>query len=158
MDRTTLRRVLSLVPYGISVVTAREAGRHVSMLATWVTQVSFHPPLVALATENDSHMLRAIRSAGFFAVNFLPEGGKKIASSFLKPAAVGEGAVASHPFTVAPNGSSFLNEAAGSVECRVTALHPAGDHTLVVGEVCEAVARGESAPLLLSATGWKYQK
>ncbi len=158
MDKKTLRDALSLIPYGISIITSRESEHHVTMLATWLTQVSFHPPLVALAVESDSQMLRAIQATGFFGVNLLPEGGKGIASAFLKPAELREGKIAGETFTLGAHGSCFLDRAAGSMECRVTSAQATGDHTLIVGEVLEAVARGGHAPLLLSATGWKYQK
>lgn len=158
MDRKTLHEVLSMIPYGISIITSRESEKHVTMLATWLTQVSFHPPLIALAVESDSHMLRAINAAGYFAVNFLPGGGKKIASAFLKPAEVRDGKIAGQTFTAAAHGSCFLDAAAACMECQLVGAQATGDHTLVVGEVVHVEAHGAGAPLLLSATGWKYQR
>jgi flavin reductase (DIM6/NTAB) family NADH-FMN oxidoreductase RutF len=158
MDKQQLRQVLSLLPYGVYVVTSRDGERHVTMLATWISQVSFRPPLIALSLESDSQMLRTIRTHGIFSVNLLPEGGKELAASFLKPAESRENLVAGHPFTLAAHGSCILTEASGALECRAAQEVPAGDHTIVLGEVIDAVPLGGGDPLTLRDTGWKYQK
>jgi flavin reductase (DIM6/NTAB) family NADH-FMN oxidoreductase RutF len=50
-----------------------------------------------------------------------------------------------------------LSEAVGWVECRAVASLPAGDHTLVLGEILEAgVENGDATPLTLQEAGFKY--
>ena len=44
----------------------------------------------------------------------------------------------------------------GWLECRLVATMPAGDHTLVLGEVVEAGVEREGLPLTLAETGMKY--
>ena len=51
----------------------------------------------------------------------------------------------------------MLADGVGWVECRVVATLPAGDHTLVLGEVVEAgVEHGEAQALTLQEAGFKY--
>jgi len=40
--------------------------------------------------------------------------------------------------------------------CAAQAVHPAGDHSLVVGEAVEAGVQQEIEPLTLKETGWHY--
>jgi flavin reductase (DIM6/NTAB) family NADH-FMN oxidoreductase RutF len=50
-----------------------------------------------------------------------------------------------------------LVEALGWVECRAIASLPAGDHTIVLGEVVEAgVESADAQPLTLQEAGFKY--
>jgi flavin reductase (DIM6/NTAB) family NADH-FMN oxidoreductase RutF len=49
-----------------------------------------------------------------------------------------------------------LVDCLGWVECRVVATLPAGDHTLVLGEVVGAAVEHEGEPLTLQAAGFKY--
>jgi 3-hydroxy-9,10-secoandrosta-1,3,5(10)-triene-9,17-dione monooxygenase reductase component len=158
MDRGAARQVLSRIPYGIYVVGAREAGRPVTMIATWMTQVSFFPQLIALSVERDAHMRNCIAGSGYFSLNLLPAGSKGLAAAFLKPVESKGTTVGGHEYIEAPNGSPFLREASACIECRVTQRIPAGDHEIIVGEVVEARREKEGEVLTMRETGWNYQK
>ena len=54
------------------------------------------------------------------------------------------------------SGTPVLVDALGWVECRVVATLPAGDHTLVLGEIEAAGVEHEGAPLTLQEAGFKY--
>jgi len=54
------------------------------------------------------------------------------------------------------SGAPILTDALGWVECRVVATLPAGDHTLVLGEVIEAGVEHDGHPLTLAEAGFKY--
>jgi len=55
------------------------------------------------------------------------------------------------------SGAPILAEALGWIECRVVATLPAGDHTLVLGEVLEAgVEHDGGQALTLQEAGFKY--
>jgi flavin reductase (DIM6/NTAB) family NADH-FMN oxidoreductase RutF len=49
-----------------------------------------------------------------------------------------------------------LVDALGWVECRVVATLPAGDHTLVLGQIEAAGVEHEGEPLTLQEAGFKY--
>jgi flavin reductase (DIM6/NTAB) family NADH-FMN oxidoreductase RutF len=160
VERVTLRKVLGEIPYGIVVVGGSSAGSIYTMVATWVTQVSFTPPMVALALERGSTMRTMAESSGFFSLNLLPAGreGMEMARDFLKFSGVRGELLNGHPYSLAPNGTPYLGEAIGSVECRVASSLETGDHFLVVGEVVDVVFRREGRALTLRETGWKYQR
>jgi flavin reductase (DIM6/NTAB) family NADH-FMN oxidoreductase RutF len=158
MDREILRQVLGKIPYGILILGSKTESGVSAMVATWVTQVSFKPPLLAAAIEADSTMRRLVEKSGYFSVNLLPSGGKGVAKSFLKSQPSNGTSVSGHQYRAARHGSPFLSEAAASLECRVTEFHTTGDHILFVGEVVEAEVRRDEEVLTLKETGWKYQK
>jgi flavin reductase (DIM6/NTAB) family NADH-FMN oxidoreductase RutF len=128
------------------------------MIATWVTQVSFFPQLVAISLENDSIMNRAIRQTGYFSLNLFPTNGKEIVTSFLKPGVTTPAAIAGRAWYGAENGSPFLRDASACLECRVVERLVTGDHELVVGEVVDAKTHAEGQVLTLRKTGWNYQR
>jgi flavin reductase (DIM6/NTAB) family NADH-FMN oxidoreductase RutF len=149
--------VLRYFPYGLHAVTVRSGDDQHAIAAAWVMQASFAPPMVVVAAENESRCLPMIRDAKAFVVNVrgaeqrdlasrLGHGGgaaaEKLSSVATKPA----------PVTGAPVVISCL----GWLECRLVATMPAGDHTLVLGEVVEAGAQREGLPLTLAETGMKY--
>ena len=74
MDEAAKKTVLRLFPYGLYAVTATDGAVASGMTANWLTQVSFEPPLVAVAVERDARTLALIRAAGHFAVNVLENG------------------------------------------------------------------------------------
>lgn len=158
MDRKEARNVLSQFPYGIFVVGSREGGRPQVMIATWITQVSFFPQMVALSLETDSKMADAVRQSGFFSLNLLPKDGKEIAASFLKTPEVTATSIGGHAYAEALNGSPFLLEATASLECRVVHRSMTGDHELVLGEVVDARTHREGEVLTMRKTGWNYQR
>ena len=67
MDEATKKTVLRLFPYGLYAVTASDGELTSGMTANWLSQVSFEPPQVVVAVENDARTLGLIRRAGRFA-------------------------------------------------------------------------------------------
>jgi len=124
-----------------------------------VTQVSFDPPWVAIAVEEDSKMRGYIERSGVFCVNILPAGGIKTAKAFLKSPEAQEGTIGGRAFEPGASGTPFLLDATASFECKVMNALPVPDHVLFIGEVIDAVLRKEgSGALTLRETGWRYSR
>ncbi len=152
------REVLARMHYGLYIGASRHQDKAVAMIVTWVSQVSFFPQLVEISIENVSPLKECIQGSGFFSINLLPSGGKKLAASFLHQGKTGPGVINGRPFEPAANGSPFLTEASASIECIVTAHHESGDHTVFVGEVVDARTRRGGDVLSMKETGWNYQR
>lgn len=158
VNRSQAREVLSRIPYGLYVAGSRDGEKPVTMIATWVTQVSFFPQMLAFAVEKDSPMMACIEQSGFFSINLLPAGGKETAADFLRPGEITPGRIGGHPYEPAVNGSPFLLEASAALECKAVERYPAGDHTLVLGEVVDARTQAGGGVLTMLETGWNYQR
>ncbi len=158
MDRSQAREVLSRMHYGLYIAASRDDDKTVGMIVTWVSQVSFFPQLVAVSLENVSPLKDCIERTGYFSLNLLPSGGKQLASSFLRPGKATPNLINGRPFEAAAHGSPFLTEASACIECRVSARHETGDHTIFVGEVVDARTRRGGDVLSMKETGWNYQR
>lgn len=156
MDPETRKKVLRRIVHGVYVMGVRDEAKLNAFTATWVTQVSFEPPLVAVAVRKDSLSYRMLEKSRVFVLNFLGAGQKALAQHFLKPAHLGSDKLAGVPHRAGVTGAPILEEAAAYAECRVKEIHAAGDHSIVVGEVVEVKLQQETEPLTLKETGWHY--
>ena len=159
MEEEAKRQVLRQVPYGMFVMTATAGGKPAASTLTWISQCSFHPPLVMIGVQSNSLTHAAIEASGALAVNFLAENQREIAEKFFQPP---EDADSGHlhglPCEPGPEtGSPLLTDLPAWIEARVTARVERGDHTVYVCEVVGAGAReSDFQPLLLASTSWKY--
>lgn len=151
-------QVLRQFPYGLYLVGSSRNGHPLVILANWVTQVSFSPPLVAVAIEHESKMHQFISDSGYFSVNVLPAGNAQLPRDFLKSQEPKEGTISGHPFQASRHGSPLIDDASSSLECQVVAAHEAGDHTLFVGQVIHGQVNGETAGITLKESGLSYYK
>ena len=153
MDNASFRRAAGQFASGIVVVTTR--GGH-AMTVSAFTSVSLDPPLVLFCAEKIARFHDAVLAEGSWAVSILAEDDEKTARWLATRGRPMDGqldGVAHHPGPA--TGAPLLDDALAVLECRTTAVHDAGDHSIVVGEV-EAVtappetrARPRPPPALL---------
>ncbi|MEJ7653596.1 MAG: flavin reductase family protein [Chloroflexia bacterium] len=157
MDQATKKKVLRKFTYGLFVITVADGGEANGFTANWITQASFEPPMVVFAMENDSRSIDMIERSTAFAVNILPAGTRELAGKLGRSSQQNPDKLADVEHEPGPaTGSPILAESAGWLECRLVATTPAGDHTLLLGEVVEAGEKLDVAPLTLSDTGFRY--
>ena len=159
MDEEAKRQVLRRIPYGMFVMTATAGGNPAASTLTWISQCSFHPPLVVIGVQRNSLTHAAIEASGALAVNFLAHDQREIAEKFFRPPDdAGSGRLHGMAYESGPEtGSPLLTDLPAWIEARVTDRVERGDHTVYVCEVVGA-GRRESTfqPLLLASTSWNY--
>lgn len=158
MDARAKKTILDRFPYGLYVVTVSHDAAEHGMTANWVTQAAFEPPMVVVAVENGSKTIEMIRDARHFAVNVLQEGQRELAAKLGRTSEQAPQKLKGIRTKPGPHsGAPLLLDALGWVECRLVATLPAGDHTLVLGEVEGAGVEHEGArALTLQETGFHY--
>jgi len=156
MDIEAKKKALRKIVHGVYVIGVQREGSVNAFTATWVTQVSFSPPLVVVGVRNDGLSHSMIEASKVFVINFLGTGQKPLAQHFLKPAHLGGEKLAGVRYRLGRLGAPILEEAIAYVECEVRQIHPGGDHSIVVGEVVEAGLHQDADPLTLKETGWQY--
>jgi flavin reductase (DIM6/NTAB) family NADH-FMN oxidoreductase RutF len=158
MDDALKIGVLARFPYGLYVVTVAHNGEEHGMTANWITQASFDPPMIAVSIENTSKTINLIRDAHHFAVSLLTTGQRELAGKLGRTSEQAPQKLKGIKTKPAPTAQTpVLTEAVGWVECRAVATLPAGDHTLVLGEILAAgVENGDAEPLTLKEAGLKY--
>jgi flavin reductase (DIM6/NTAB) family NADH-FMN oxidoreductase RutF len=152
MESEEFKRILGHWGSGVAVVATRAAnGKLCGLTANAVASVSLDPALVLVCVEHTADTHDCIREAGVFSINVLDSTQERMARRF-SAWQVGtkfEG-IAFHAETT---GVPILDDALAWIECRVTAEHDGGDHTIFVGEVLAGDAR-EGIPLIYYRGGY----
>jgi flavin reductase (DIM6/NTAB) family NADH-FMN oxidoreductase RutF len=142
----SLASALGRIPSGLFIVTIRHGRSETGMLASWVQQCSFDPPQVTMAVNAQRPFLPWLAVDAPFTVNVLSEGQKHLVAHFGRGFAPGEAAFNGIELVKVPEGAPALAEALAYLDCRVTALVPAGDHVVVVGRVVAGEVRHDGRP------------
>lgn len=157
MDLQAKRIALRKIPHGIYIVGVKRDAQVNAFTATWLTQVSFTPPLVALGVKKDAGSFEMMKQSRAFSVNLLGKGQKAIAEHFVKPASVVGEKLKGVPHRAGKTGAPVLDEAIAYFECEVREIaNERGDHAVVIGEVVEAGVHRDEPALTLADTGWHY--
>ena len=157
MDLQAKKTALRKIPHGVYVVGVKQDSQLNAFTATWLTQVSFTPPLVAVGIKKDSHSLAMIKQEQVFCVNILGKDHKALAEHFVKPSTTMGDKLQTIPYRAGATGAPVLEDAIAYVECRVREVaNEHGDHAIVIGEVVEAGVRTDGPALTLMDTGWHY--
>jgi flavin reductase (DIM6/NTAB) family NADH-FMN oxidoreductase RutF len=148
--------VLRLFTYGLFVVGVSDCLESNAFTANWLSQVSFDPPMVAVSVENGVRSHRLIEASGRFSVSVLAEGQRQIAADLGKSSEQSPSKLDSVAYRFDGQGCPVLTEALGYLSCAVTGSLPAGDSTVYVGEVVEAVSFRDGRPLTMSEAGFRH--
>lgn len=140
------RQILGHYPTGVCVVTAVEPdGTSAGMVVGSFTSVSLHPPLVAFFPDKKSTSWPRIERAGRFCVNILADNQEEICRIFSRPS---ENRFADIAHRLSDGGSPILDGALAWIDCTLHAVHEAGDHYIVLGEVQALNTERDGRPLL----------
>ena len=137
------RDILGRYPTGVAIVSARVGGKPVGVTVNSFASVSLDPPLVLWSIERDRDRYELFDGVEHYAINIL----------------AGDQAGAAHACALDPDLTRcgiethgedvpVLPDSVGYLLCRRTAVHPGGDHDIIVGEVLRhALLRDEPALL-----------
>ena len=139
------RDVLGRFATGVTVVTSVSGGVPVGMTCQSFTSVSLSPPLVLFCPAKTSRAWPLIERAGFFCVNLLAEGQQELSDGM---ATKGDRKFDGVGWRPAASGAPLLDGVLGHVDCAVHAVHEAGDHYVVIGEVQDLGLGVDKDPLV----------
>ena len=154
IDPSTFRTVLGHFPTGIGFLIALVGGVAVGLAVGSFFSVSLDPPLVGFAAGSQSSSWPRIREAGRFCVNVLGDHQEDVCRVF---AGKGDDKFAGLGYDAAPfSGAPRIHDGVAWIDCELDAVHPAGDHDLVIGRVHDlAVADDVKAhPLIFYRGGY----
>jgi flavin reductase len=146
-----LRAVMRRAPASVSVLTVDTGRERLGLTVSSLLSLSLDPQLVGVSIARDAAMHELLREAGGFTISLLAGGQEWLAQHFARgvpPIGMWRGVDTEE----GERGAPLLAGALGWLECRLAGEHPAGDHTLFVGEV-ESVRLGSSAPPLVYVGG-----
>jgi flavin reductase (DIM6/NTAB) family NADH-FMN oxidoreductase RutF len=151
LDPATFRSVLGRFASGITIVTTSdEQDTDHGMTVSAFCSVSLDPPLVLVCIDHAATMHPLIDRMTHFAVNVLSSDQEALSRRFATEELNRFDGIG---YVRGTNGPPLLDEALAHLECRVHRLLPAGDHTIVLGEV-EAASARDARPLLYYRGGY----
>lgn len=153
-DEATQRRfrdAMGLFPTGVTLLTARGTdGTDRAITANSFTSVSLDPLLVLVSVEHASRLHDAVLASGRWAVSLLPRSLEEVSRRFARRGhRVAEGLADVPHHRGRHSGALLLDGALSAFECRTTAVLPAGDHTVLLGEVLGIELNDPDAPPLV---------
>lgn len=156
LDPSAKRTVLRLFTYGLYVVGVSDGSDANVFTANWLTQVSFDPPLLALSVENGCRSHGIIERGRKFAVSVLETGRRELAGDLGRHSTESSDKLSQVAHRFASNGCPVLDEALGYVACEVESSTPAGDSTVYVACVTEALSLKDGEPLTMREAGFRH--
>lgn len=143
-DRRQFRNALGRYPTGVAIATCLGPdGRALGITINSFASVSLDPPLILWSIETRSGAASAFANGPRFAISVLGEHQEGIARAFAWPEGDPFAKVAHEPGLC---GIPLMTGALASFECRREAVHPGGDHLILVGQV-ECFAYRSGRPL-----------
>jgi 3-hydroxy-9,10-secoandrosta-1,3,5(10)-triene-9,17-dione monooxygenase reductase component len=144
IDEAQFRSVLGHFASGVVIVTGMSDGTPCGFTCQSFFSVSLDPPLVAIAPGKASASWPKVSSQGEICINMLEAGQEGLARTF---AVSGAEKYLSVDWEPAKNGAPRLHGCLAWIDCRIAAIHDAGDHHLVVAEVSD-LESADGSPLL----------
>jgi flavin reductase (DIM6/NTAB) family NADH-FMN oxidoreductase RutF len=139
---------LGRIPSGLFVITARQGEAETGMLASWIQQCSFDPPLITVALKQGREITAWLSEGAPFTVNILDESQTDMIIHFGRGFSLKEQAFDGLEIDRPNSAPPVLAEALAYLECRVTARYRTGDHDLYVGRVVAGGLRSEGHPMV----------
>jgi len=142
------RKAMRDLAASVTIVTTRCGNEIHGMTASAVCCVSLTPPLLLVCIAKSTRTHRLIAEGGVFAVHLLLQAQRDLADRFAGRL-IGcderfNGLAYDHGMTGAP----VLLDCLAFLECRVTAAHDGGDHTIFIGSVEDVGRREGGRPLI----------
>ncbi|MGY6547499.1 MAG: flavin reductase family protein [Roseinatronobacter sp.] len=131
------RDALGRFATGVTVITTLTPDGPLGITANSFAALSLDPPLVMWAPGRFSRRFDAFAEAAYFAIHVLAAEQQTIADHFARKGGVFED-LAQEPGL---EGLPLLPGCLARFECARHAVHPGGDHAIIVGEVLRVQAR-----------------
>jgi len=153
-DSDAYRRAMGRFATGVTVLTTRTREIDHAMTASAMTSVSLEPLLLLVCIEREGRFHDAVIEAGVFGISVLSGRDRPHADWLATRGRPLHGQLDRIPHDHGPQtGVALLNEALSAFECRTTAVYPAGDHSIVVGEVVSVAGAAHPGEALVYYRG-----
>ncbi len=146
--REDILHALANLSHGVYVLGSRRGREMTAMTAAWVSQVSEHPPCVAVAVRDDRYTHSVILESATFSLSILRDDQVNVATHFAETSGEYHEKLHGIPYGLSPGGSPVLLDCLAYLDCKVLDTARAGDHTVFIGEVTASESYGPDYPLL----------
>jgi flavin reductase (DIM6/NTAB) family NADH-FMN oxidoreductase RutF len=127
--------VLGRVPSGIFILTVGTGERATGMLASWVQQAGFEPPMLSVAVKLGRYTSDWLTEGQPFVLNLVGESQSTFLKHFGRGFAPDEPAFDGIPITHCRRGVPILTDVLGHLECEPVRHVDSGDHRIFLANV-----------------------
>ena len=140
---------------GVTIVTIRAGQETHGLTVSAFASISPEPPLILVAIDHRHHAYGLLQRPGaVFAVNVLCQDQVELSNRFAW--VKDEDRFALGSWGTAVTGAPILEDALAWLDCSIYAVHPAGTHSLYVGQVeATATPRHDCPPLVYWNRGYR---
>ncbi|MGD2270708.1 MAG: flavin reductase family protein [Desulfobacterales bacterium] len=133
--------VLGKITNGIYLLTTFHKDQINGMIASWVSLISYDPPLIMIAVHPNRYSHQLIEQSGYFALHSLGKRQKDYLARF--KGSDPRAKFSSIKWDTAMTGCPIIDDCVAYLECQVTASCRPGNHTIFIGEIVNAQALSE---------------
>jgi flavin reductase (DIM6/NTAB) family NADH-FMN oxidoreductase RutF len=148
-----LAQALGRVPSGLYILTVRQGEQATGMLASWVQQAGFNPPMLTVAVGTNRFVADWIAGSGRFVLNQLPHGSKPLIRHFGRGFPPGVDAFEGLTILREGQGGPILDGSLAYLELEVAGEMASGDHRVFLARVVEGAMVGDADQPLVHVRG-----
>lgn len=150
VDPDQFRLAMGRFATGVTVLTTFSGGHDHAMTANAITSVSMDPMLLLACVEVDARFHEAVLESQVWGVSVLAAAQRPVADWLATRGRPLHGQLDRIAHRRGPaTGVALLEDALATIELRTTAVHPAGDHSVVLGEVVSLSSNEHPADALV---------
>jgi flavin reductase (DIM6/NTAB) family NADH-FMN oxidoreductase RutF len=149
---------LGRVPSGIFILTVGSGARATGMLASWVMQAGFEPPMVSVAVKLGRYVCDWLTEGQPFVLNLVGESQSEFLKHFGKGFEPGKPAFEGFAITHCARGVPILTDALGHLECEPIRHVDSGDHRIFLANVVRGrLVKPDGKPMIhIRKSGGNY--
>jgi flavin reductase len=153
-DMDSFRRAMGRFATGVTMLTTRTRDVDYGMTASALTSVSLEPLLMLVCVEREGRFHDALLASGVWGISVLSGRHRPLADWLATRGRPLHGQLdrIPHHYGV-QTGVALLDDALSTFECRTTSVHPAGDHSIVVGQVISVASAAHPGEALVYYRG-----
>jgi flavin reductase (DIM6/NTAB) family NADH-FMN oxidoreductase RutF len=129
--------------YGIYVLTTASEGTINGMIASWVSQISYDPPLISIAVHPNRYSHQLIKQSNCFALHIVAKDRSDLLKRFKGPDPLAK--FSDIEWTRGKTGSPIIKDCIAWFECEVVSRLDPGNHTVFFGKVVDAKMVSENS-------------
>ncbi len=149
-----LLKAFGQMTYGIYILTSKFEDEINGMVASWVTQVSYDPPLILVAIHPNRYSHNLLEKSHVFALHVLDSSQKGMLKRF-KGSDIKK-KFSDIPWELSKTGVPILKNCLAWFELKVTGHLTPGNHTLFIGKVVNNGTESKGNPLCTLEYQGKY--
>ena len=148
---------LAMIPSGIFVIGTAYQEQRYAMLASFVQQAGFDPPMIVIATQKKRPINSIIQESNQFVVNIMSKESKESLKRFWQGVAEDGDPFENLDTSLHKTKIPVLKDALGFLECNLKSINDAGDHYVIIGQVLNGGRIKDGDPLVrVRKNGFDY--